>query len=619
MKKYKNTLFYFFGAPFLIVAGLLMFAPSAQAAVISMQPTEMISAGQKAKASSSNIPIIEFAISATNGIDSISSVTVTIVDAGATGVASGNLANIKIFKDEGDGLFGAGDVEAGSQSTVNIGAPTTIGSLTNPVNLFGESPANPPSLYFITVATSATWSDATTADAIAVSMAADGVVSSGSSPVFTSLTGVNSLTADTTVPSDPVAGNYRFAQNAPGTSDLIMVNPGVSVGTTGNTARIYAADGTTLLGSGVLGGSPVQFEAVNVGNNTNASVKIQFVDRAGNTSAQVAVTGNDIVAPTATATAYTDRIIIQFSEQVDGMMAMNCSNYTVGGVALTCGGMGLPFVDFQGYKATIKGLSLSGTTSLVISSSNANNVGGASSGAVGDTLTITGTNFGTDPGGSHTDSNHKVFFSGGFDSMTGPVPPIEATSFTSWSATSIVVDVPTGAQGGPVNVLVSGVMSDMNQSSFFDIAGNYTAKVWYDTAKTSAMPDNYAANIRIAVSGMRGQLVYSTDGSSGNTMTYDSGTDTFTITGVASMGWTWAYDITGVHLGATGKQVSTATTQDLIIPATSRKISGTVTFGSSCASAGQNKDVVLFAMPEQVDFGNADFKPMDMSIFRTGP
>ncbi|KKS23568.1 MAG: hypothetical protein UU82_C0026G0001, partial [Candidatus Nomurabacteria bacterium GW2011_GWC2_41_8] len=564
MKKYKNTLFYFFGAPFLIVAGLLMFAPSAQAAVISMQPTEMISAGQKAKASSSNIPIIEFAISATNGIDSISSVTVTIVDAGATGVASGNLANIKIFKDEGDGLFGAGDVEAGSQSTVNIGAPTTIGSLTNPGNLFGESPANPPSLYFITVATSATWSDATTADAIAVSMAADGVVSSGSSPVFTSLTGVNSLTADTTVPSDPVAGNYRFAQNAPGTSDLIMVNPGVSVGTTGNTARIYAADGTTLLGSGVLGGSPVQFEAVNVGNNTNASVKIQFVDPAGNTSAQVAVTGNDIVAPTATATAYTDRIIIQFSEQVDGMMAMNCSNYTVGGVALTCGGMGLPFVDFQGDKATIKGLSLSGTTSLVISSSNtitdinglnrlvayssgsltvnalvlpviasiANNVGGASSGAVGDTLTITGTNFGTDPGGSHTDSNHKVFFSGGFDSMTGPVPPIEATSFTSWSATSIVVDVPTGAQGGPVNVLVSGVMSDMNQSSFFDIAGNYTAKVWYDTAKTSAMPDNYAANIRIAVSGMRGQLVYSTDGSSGNTMTYDSGTDTFTITGV---------------------------------------------------------------------------------------
>ena len=49
MKKYKNTLFYFFGAPFLIVAGLLMFAPSAQAAVISMQPTEMISAGQKAQ------------------------------------------------------------------------------------------------------------------------------------------------------------------------------------------------------------------------------------------------------------------------------------------------------------------------------------------------------------------------------------------------------------------------------------------------------------------------------------------------------------------------------------------------------------------------------------------
>ena len=160
-------------------------------------------------------------------------------------------------------------------------------------------------------------------------------------------------------------------------------------------------------------------------------MKVQFVDPAGNASTKVLVpatgAGNDITAPTATATAYTDRIIIQFSEQVDGMMAMNCANYTVGGTVLTCGGMGLPFVDFQGDKATIKGLSLSGTTSLVISSGNtirdingqnpvaAYNSGSlsvgalslptisslsATSGAVGGSITITGTNFGTGPAGA---------------------------------------------------------------------------------------------------------------------------------------------------------------------------------------------------------------------------
>ena len=166
--------------------------------------------------------------------------------------------------------------------------------------------------------------------------------------------------------------------------------------------------------------------------------------------------------------------------------------------------------------------------------------------------------------------------------------------------------------------MVNGVMSDMNQNSFFDIAGNYTAKVWYDAAKSISPTDaTDASNIRIVIMGMRGPVVYSTDGSSGNTMAYNDGTKVFTITGVASMGFTSAYDIRGTHLNSTGTQVNTSAIQDLVMLTTSRKISGTITLGASCTSAGQGKDVVIFAMPDQVDTGSTGFKPMDPAFFRT--
>jgi len=389
---------------------------------------------------------------------------------------------------------------------------------------------------------------------------------------------------------------------------------------------------------------------------TNAATLIQTIAVAGDAvagsgtavtkTATVSATVNIDNAPTVSSvSAFTDRMVINFSENVDGMTVMNCANYTIGGSVVTCGGMGLPFVEFQGNKATIKGLTLSGTTSLVIASNNTiKDIDGglnslaaysdasitvnalvlpsitslsATSGAVGGSLTITGTNFGADPGGSHTDANHKVFFSGGFSQSTGSLPPVEVTSYTSWSATSIVVVVPSGANGGPVNVMVDGVMSDMNQNSFFDIAGNYTAKVYYDAAKTTPMPDDEASNIRIAVGGMRGMVIYSTDNSSGNAMTYDNDTNTFTVSGLASMGFIWAYDIRGTHLNAQGAQVNTSATQDLIMLTTTRKISGTVTLGTSCAAGGQSKDVVVMAMPNVVDNGDSGFKEVNPAFFRT--
>jgi len=626
---------------FLFMGGFFS-TPVAHAVASTIQeagdpPAEMLSSATVPAKAGAVIPTTTFLLGQSSGSATLNSVTVAIVDPNASGLASADIASVSLRRELGSSGFQVGEdllVAGASANTPAVDGSPIVLTPTTPEAI--DNPEQPVQYYIvITIAASPTNNHS-----LAVNLGANYGIDNSGGTVGTALNATKKVTIDTTPPSNPTASDYRISQNTPGTADLIMVKPGVSVGVAGDTVKIYAANGTTLLGSGTLGGAPnVQFDPIDIGDNTNASVKVEFVDPAGNASGQVAVTGNDIVAPTATVTAYTDRIIIQFSEQVDGMMVMNCANYRVGGAALNCGGMGLPFVDFQGTKATIKGLNLSGTTSLVISESNTiTDINGhnpltaysnnaltvntlvlptissfnETSGAVGDSLTITGNNFGADPGGSHTDKSHKVFFSGGNSQTTGPLPPIEATSFTSWSNTSIVVTVPVGTQSGPVNVMVDGVMSDMNQHSFFDIATSYVAKIYYDAE--TLMPDSDKNNIRIVVGGQSGPVVhYNGDG----TTTYDADTDEFTIMGVSSMGWTWAYDITGAHLNSQGQQVDVTTTQNHILTATSRKISGTITLGSSCVNAGKNQNVVIFAMPEEVDTGGNGFKSMDPAFFKT--
>lgn len=74
------------------------------------------------------------------------------------------------------------------------------------------------------------------------------------------------------------------------------------------------------------------------------------------------------------------------------------------------------------------------------------------SGAVGATVTITGTYFGGDQGTS------TVTFAG----PSGTTVPATITSTSNWSATSITTTVPTGAVSGPVIVTVGGLASNSN-------------------------------------------------------------------------------------------------------------------------------------------------------------
>src|SRR5204862_289402 len=84
------------------------------------------------------------------------------------------------------------------------------------------------------------------------------------------------------------------------------------------------------------------------------------------------------------------------------------------------------------------------------------------SGAIGASVTLTGTNFGATQGTS------TVKFNG-----TTATP-------TSWSATSIVAPVPTGATTGNVTVTVGGLTS--NGVTFtLNVAGSLTPQRWdYD-------------------------------------------------------------------------------------------------------------------------------------------
>ena len=622
-----------------------MVASSAHAATSTITeavaPSELLSSSTVTAKANAVMATNAFSLIQGAGSATLNSVSVVIVDPNASGLTSSSIASISLRKESGAtaGFQVAQDlaVTGASTSTPAIGSPVTL-TPTTPETI-GTSTVQ----YYIVVTIAAS---PTNNHSLAVNFGANYGIDNIGGTVGSALSATKKVTIDIVAPSPaPSAADYMFAQSPPGTPDQIMVRPGVSVGTAGDTVKIYAADGTTLLGSGALGGSPVQFAPISIDDNANASVNVEFVDAAGNASAQAAVTGNDIVAPTVTsALAFTDRIIIQFSEQVDGMQAMNCApNYIINGTSTICGGMGLPFVDFSGTKITIRGLTLSSTVSFSIpTSTTITDLGGANnkvtayssssmpvqvltlpsitsispqSGAVGATTTITGTNFGALGEGAIGDANHKVFFSGGFSQQTGPLPPVEA-DYTggSWSNTSIVVKVPSGAQGGPVNVLSGGVMSDMGPNTFFDIAGSYTAKVYYSAGTSTLMDDADNGNIRIVIGGMNGETIYSVgDGF----MTYNSSTDTFSIAGVSSMGYTWAYDITGTHLNASGKEVSTAALQNLFMPATTRKISGTITLGASCASGGQNKKVVVFAMPDQVNSGDSSFKQVEPAFFTT--
>ncbi len=505
-------------------------------------------------------------------------------------------------------------------SSVNINSTTTI---TAPTSTSGTG-------YFFVVlktASSTYWTDngapetsGAVAEQVTVGIATSSIVTSGGAATTTPTT-TAAFTADIHS-QQPTISNLSASYN---NGSYYIHDSGSGGVDEQGTLNVYSSSGatSTIATSSINANGDVN---VNVGNSYISSVWLTDSDAAGNAESSPRVEYHLPTAPIVSSfKAFPDRIIVNLNENVNGGQANNCSNYQINGQTLNCGGsMNAPFIDFMGNQFTIMNLSLTqGATaslevtgliqdnnndqfplafssSTVVQTSSIPGITSVSpaSGKAGDTVTITGSNFG---------ASGTVLFSGGFNQSTGPLPPVQAST-TGWTATSITATVPAGAQSGPVQVINStGMNSDVNPNTFFSVVGNYYVKL---ALATSSSPITTSTNMRVFIGAQNGQNIYYVgDGST----TFSTSTYVYTIPDISSEGFVWAYDASGGDLPAPGTQLqsgtSTSSPQVLILStSTVNKVSGTLALG---ATYGANKLVAVMAMPQgaQVQMGPGGVQP----------
>ena len=190
----------------ILVLGLLVIGFSAAASITVVSgPTSLIPDPILVKSSSNQIGLFEFALSQDAG-ETLSSVTVLVNDHGSSGVTGAGLDAISVYKDQGDSVFNSStDMLAGTQSSVNVGATTTVAITSNSAIDGGK--------FFVSLTTSSSWSDTSPADAITVRLESNGIETSGGL-VATSEAVTDTIIADTTSP----AISSAVAKNTGGTA-----------------------------------------------------------------------------------------------------------------------------------------------------------------------------------------------------------------------------------------------------------------------------------------------------------------------------------------------------------------------------------------------------------------
>lgn len=184
-------------------SGLL---PIAQAAVnVNAVPSSMVSNAIALPPSSAQTALFTFTLGATAG-ESLSSVSVQVNKANSlTTVSGSHIASVSIYKDDGSNIFTPSAANfIGSQSSVNIGSPTTITP-----NSFTSASGK----FYISLATSAFWSQSQPADSITVSLPNNAITTSANSPSTGQIT-TAAITAGPAVPQLISA----VAQNTGGSS-----------------------------------------------------------------------------------------------------------------------------------------------------------------------------------------------------------------------------------------------------------------------------------------------------------------------------------------------------------------------------------------------------------------
>ncbi len=191
------------------ISALALLAPQAAVAAVNVtvQPVSLVTAPMLADSSSGQIALFSFTIGQTDN-ETLSSVAVTVNNAGSSTASGSDLASVSVYKDDGDGTFESGDDDlAGTQNSVNIGSATTVTAGSN------NTLAGAGSKFFVTLATDSTWSDSSPADSVTVTLAANAIVTSADSPTVTAVT-TDTITADISTPTLVSA----VAKNTGGTS-----------------------------------------------------------------------------------------------------------------------------------------------------------------------------------------------------------------------------------------------------------------------------------------------------------------------------------------------------------------------------------------------------------------
>jgi len=624
---------FFFGA--MIFASFLLLAgfSSCQAAVTGTSTAlSTVYANNKVKENFSFAALqIELSATANETLNSVTFTVATSTLATSTPLSPASFSWAKLFKDTNNtGIFDEGDECLATTTSVLMNASSTID-----VASATTTPAH--GLFFVVLHTASAPAftdnnEPDTPGAISqqfkVILDAQGVVTSGAPPTINP-TITSTFKADTHSQAPSASALTAFYQNG---NYYLQEREGQTIGEQGTTT-IYADQTTTTPLAVVPLGNAGHFlnsGIVSLGSQYYASVWLELVDILGH-STSTRVQYNLPAQPSVTSLkAFADRIIINSSKNLRGDQATLCSNYKVNGSTVNCAGPGYPFIDFFGNQVVIRDLSLSAgssvsfeisgliqdietdqfplsysTTTLLVQSASVPSISSISPQATttGGIITITGSNFGASAG--------QILFSGGFSSTTGPLPPVQGTA-SSWTNTSIVVTVPSGAQSGPLVIATAdGIMSDISDKSFFDVLGNVYLKLYVNSTSTAI---ESSTNMRIFISSKSGERVYSAGDAYG--ATFDNSSYVYTIPGISSFGFVWAYDASGAYLPSPGTELQTNTSSTapmpLIFPAaTTRKVSGTVTLGTECSTEGQNRWVAVMAMPEgsQTQMGPGGVQP----------
>jgi YD repeat-containing protein len=298
----------------------------------------------------------------------------------------------------------------------------------------------------------------------------------------------------TTVPAAATSGNvvvYASGVNSNGVSFTVLVAPGItgltpSSGAAGSSVTIAGNNFGTTQGS-----SSVTFNGVVATPSSWSSTQIVAPVPSAATSGNVVVQVNGISSNLAGFTVLPTPNITTLSP-VSGE-AGNTVRITGMNFGAT---QGTSTVTFNGVSAAVTSWSSTGIVVTVPSGATTGNVvvtvGGIASngssftllagpsitslspplGAVGTSITITGTNFGTSQG------TNTVSFNG------------TNSTATSWTSASIAAPVPTGASSGNVVVTVSGIASN---SSPFTVA--------VAPAITSLSPNSGVIGTTVTISG----------------------------------------------------------------------------------------------------------------------